>query len=176
MMPPSSSTVRPDKGSPLSDLCNFGSIQFTTGNADMTFQIDIIPSETPSEVWFGILNLPLHSHTPATGFAIRIDFALGEIWDAQNETGLLGTIETNPASFEEPEQPDSFLLSLKLEKRGGNLLPHLELGGKSYLYPAISLASLASNSMTAVAGTVQKGRDAAPFCHFPAFWLSDSNS
>lgn len=165
-----------EMGAPNSDLTIFGQLEFPSGNVEMTFQVDIVLSESPLEVWFGILNFPFHSKSQVKGFAVRIDFARCEVWDSVNGAGLLGLIEMPPTASEDRDQSDSFLLSLKLEKRGINLLPLLEVGGKTYLYPALSLVNLENHRMTAVAGTIQTGRDAEPFCHFPAFWIIDSNS
>ena len=176
MMSPFSSALSPTLGTCLSDLSAFGEIALPAGSGALTFQIDIQPSENPEELWFGLLNLPAESHHPVSGFAIRLDLSRGEIWDAQNGFGLLGTFETGPLWQNQFDADDTLLLCFKIEKHGPNLVPTLQLGDSTYLYPSLSTTYLTTNALTAVAGAVQPGRDAEPFCHFPAFWLTQPAS
>jgi hypothetical protein len=176
MMSPFSSALSSNLGSCLSELSTFGQIDLPEGCAELTFQIDIQPSESPEELWFGLLNLSAESHHPVSGFAIRLDLNRGEIWDAQNGFGLLGTFETGPLWQNQFDADETLLLCFKIAKHGPNLVPTLHLGDSTHLYPSLSTTHLNTKALTAVAGAVQPGRDAEPFCHFPAFWLTESAS
>lgn len=167
-----SPAISPKLGSCISDLSTFGELAIPTGSAEFTFQVDIQPSESPEELWFGLLSFNTESHPSISGFAIRLDLNRGEIWDAQNGFGLLGTFETGPLWQNQFDADETLLLSFKIQKHGQNLVPTLQFGDLTYLYPALSTSYLQANTLTAVAGAVQPGRDAAPCCHFPAFWLT----
>jgi hypothetical protein len=155
-----------------SSLSTFGELTLPLTDGDLTFQIDIVPSESPEVIWFGLLNPPANQSNRLAGFAVRIDLVRGEVWDAQNGLGLLGTLETGPLGLDRFDQDDTLLLSLRLEKRGPNLIPSLQIGGTPCLYPALTLSNLHNDCLTAVAGAAETGRDAPPFTHYPAFWLS----
>lgn len=175
-MSPYPTSHTPSLGNCISDLSNFGEIDLPSGVAELSFQIDIDSANCPNEVWFGLLNHPESTQLPTTGFAIRIDFSRGQVWDAQNGFGLLGTIEETPSWQTSAEVEDTLLLSLKIEKCGPNLIPTLHIGGSTLLYPSLSEISLSGKTFSAVAGAIQSGRDADPFLHFPAFWLTQPES
>jgi hypothetical protein len=175
-MSPHSTSYTPSLGNCISDLLSFGEIDLPSGAAKLSFQIDIDSTSCPNEVWFGLLCHPESTQLPASGFAIRIDFARGEVWDVQNGFGLLATIEEFPSWQTDVEVEDTLLLSLNIEKCGPNLIPTLNVGGSTVLYPSLSETSLSGKTFTAVAGAIQSGRDADPFLHFPAFWLTQPES
>ena len=112
-MSPFSSAISPSLATCLADLSTFGEIALPAGNAELTFQIDIQPSESPEELWFGLLNLPAESHQPISGFAIRLDLNRGEVWDALNGFGLLGTFETAPPGKTDSPLTTCFLSASK---------------------------------------------------------------
>jgi hypothetical protein len=156
----------------LFDLSQFGRLLVPAGACDITFQLDIIPSESPAQIWFGLATLsPLHQ-TPDTGFAIRVDLAHGEVWDALNRTGFLGHLETGPLGLDQYDAETPLLLSFHIEKRGENLVPSLRVGSASFLYPA--LPATPDMMLCGLAGAAQPGADAGPFCLYPALWLAAS--
>ena len=173
-MSPSLPVVPASLASSLLDVSTFGEICLPRGQAEMTFQIDIVPSECPEEFWFGLLAIDQGHHEIVAGMAVRIDLARGEVWDALNGMGLLGTLETGPLGLGRHDGDDTLLIRLKVEKHGDNLLPFLEIGGETCLYPAISALAMRETPITAIAGAAQPGRDVEPFCHYPAFWLTQA--
>jgi hypothetical protein len=136
--------------------------------------MDIHPAESPEAIWFGLLATDETAPEIKAGMAVRIDLARGEVWDAVNGMGLLATLETGPLGLGRYDAEDSLLIRLKVEKCGQNLLPTLQIGDDVCLYPAISATAFEHTPLKAVAGAVQPGRDAEPFCHYPAFWLTQA--
>jgi hypothetical protein len=153
------------------DLSAYGEIALPSGHAELAFQMDINPSESPDAIWFGLIAADENPHEIKAGMAVRIDLARGEVWDALNGMGLLGTLELGPLGLGRYDEHETLLIRLKVEKFGQNLIPTLHIGDDVCLYPAISADSLQQTPLMAVAGAVQPGRDAEPFCHYPAFWL-----
>lgn len=153
----------------LLDLSEFGTVTLPAEAAELTFQIDIIPSECPDQVFFGLVHLDSVGQQPVTGFAIHLDWTSGHVRDAINGFGILDTLDLSPTSFGKIDEEEPLSLCLKIEKRGTNLLPTFEIGGQRLLYP--SLSSSTHPTFTAVAGAAQPGRDTAPFCLYPALWM-----
>jgi len=160
--------------SSLLDLSTFGEIDLPPGQAELTFQMDVVPSECPDEFWFGLLATNDSHQAIIGGMAIRIDLERGEVWDALNGMGLLGTLDLGPFGRGRQDADDPLVIRLKVNKHADNLLPILEIGDTRFLYPAISAAHFRATPITAIAGAVQPGRDAEPFCHYPAYWLSQA--
>lgn len=174
-MSPSLPVLPHSLASSLLDLSTFGEVTLPSGHAELTFQMDIVPSECPEEFWFGILATDESHQGIIAGMAVRIDLARGEVWDAVNGMGLLGTLEAAPLGLErQDDDEEPFTLRLKVEKYGSNLLPSLEIGGSACLYPALSASAFQGAPVTAIAGAAQPGRDAEPFCHYPAYWLTQA--
>mgnify|MGYP007059482983 FL=1 len=110
----------------------------------------------------------------ATGIAILIDFVKGAVWDAIHGTGFLGNLPAELLAVGSQENEETVLMSLRVEKLGKTLLPNLKIDNETLLYPAISLPETSGHHLTAVAGVSQPRRDAEPFCHFPACWMTQS--
>ncbi len=154
----------------LYDLSFFGQLDVPALDCDLAFEVDIIPRDCPGQIWFGLVSLDSRDQTPESGFAVRLDLERGEVWDALHDGGLLGELEKGPLGLDLHDEEEPLLLSLRVEKLGGNLLPSLRIGGKQFLYPA--LAAGERHRLTAIAGALQPGRDAAPFCLYPAVWMT----
>jgi len=151
------------------DLSQFGTLTLPEASADLHFQIDLIPSECPDQVFFGLVHLDAASHQPVTGFAIHLDWIAGHVRDALNGFGILDSLDLSPVNFQRHDHEEPLLLSLKIEKQGANLFPTFEIGGARLLYPAITSAP--GTLYTGIGGAAQPGPDSAPFCLFPALWM-----
>lgn len=151
------------------DLSQFGALQLPAESADLHFQIDLVPTECPDQVYFGLVQLDPTNQQPVTGLAIHLDWTSGQVRDALNGFGVLDTLDFAPFALDQIDAEEPLLLSLKIDKCGANLLPTFEVGGKQLLYPAIT--SNVNTPFTAVAGAAQPGLDIAPFCLHPALWM-----
>jgi hypothetical protein len=171
-MPSSFPSFPSSIASSLLDLSVFGQLTWSGHQAETTFQLDVQTQKAPEEFWFGIVALDESDPAFVAGFAIRIDLARGEVWDGLNGGGLLGTLDLPSFTVPEPEDDETLPLSLKIEKLGPNLLPSLHIAGRPFLCPALPASAFRDQPMIAVAGASQPGRDAEPFCLYPAFWLS----
>ena len=171
-MSPSLPVLPTSLAASLLDLSTFGAICLPSGQAELTFQMDIVPSECPNEFWFGLLATHDSPHAILGGLAILIDLERGAVWDALNGMGLLGTLDLDPYGRSRQDADDTLVIRLKVDKHADNLLPVLEIGGTRFLYPAISATTFRDTPVTAIAGAAQPGRDAEPFCHYPAYWLT----
>jgi hypothetical protein len=147
-----------------------GAVEVPEDNAELAFQMDLIPGQCPDQVCFGfaVLDEPQGHRIP--GFAVRLDLQRGEVWDALNGAGLLGELETGPLGLGRYHEEEPLLLSLVLEKRGRNLLPRLRIGHETLLYPA--LLAQPGQVFSAITGSTQPGADAPPFCLYPAVWVT----
>ncbi len=154
----------------LHDLAAFGQIKVPGFDCQIAFEVDVVPETCPEHIYFGLVSIDAAGQSPQGGFAVRLDLASGEVWDALHGNGLIGTLETGPLGLDRHDEEDPLLLSLHIDKHGSNLLPRLRIGGRSILYPTITAAGC--ECLSAFAGTLQPGRDAAPFCHFPALWMT----
>jgi hypothetical protein len=79
---------------------------------------------------FGLAQV--HSPGPLARFVMRLDLETGEVWDAANDTGLLGQVNTSHWNMSEHGQP----LRWEIERTGSALLPRLHLGDEEILYPS----------------------------------------
>lgn len=147
-----------------------GSVEIPEDNAELAFQMDLIPGQCPDQICFGFAALEDAKPQHVPGFAVRLDLARGEVWDALNGAGLLGELETGPLGLGRYDDEEPLLLSLVLEKRGRNLLPRLRIGSDTLLYPA--LLAHPGQVLSAVTGSTQPGADAPPFCLYPAVWVT----
>lgn len=137
-MPPSPASVSlQDSQFESFDVLNFGAISVPAKPARFGFQLDVSPSADLQQVVFGLMEKD--ETVPSgkrVGFAVRIDLERGEIWDIVNGSGLIGWVENSLGSNAEGK-PESFLLSLEIERLGSALLPKLQVGGEEWLYPAV---------------------------------------
>ena len=165
-------SAQPGRSHCLYDLTAFGQIDLPSFDCQLAFEVDILPRDCPSQIYFGLVSIDPPSTSPRTGFAIRLDLESGEVWDALHGHGLLAQLETGPLGLDRHDEFEPLLLSLRVHQHGPNLLPEWRIGGETFLYPAISAQGL--TRLSALTGAFQPGRDAAPFCHFPALWMTAS--
>lgn len=154
----------------LYDLSGFGQLDLPAFDCQLAFEVDILPRDCPSQLYFGLVSIDPQAGCPQAGFAIRLDLERGEVWDALNGQGLLAHLEIGPLGLDRYDETEPLLLSLRVHQHGRNLLPEWRLGEQAILYPAVSAQGL--TRLSAIAGAFQPGRDAAPFCHFPALWMT----
>lgn len=106
--------------------------------ARFQFQVDIVPSECPEQLIFGLIarDAVNSSQGRTSGFAIRLELDTQEIWDALHQTGVLGALEPEGglAAFTD-EEP--MLIAWEVELHGKAMLPRLHIAGQQFLYPAI---------------------------------------
>ncbi len=163
-------SAQPDWTHCLTEVSAYGQLDVPAFNCQLAFEVDIVPRACPDQIYFGLVCFDAQGHSPRAGFAVRLDLHRGEVWDVLNGGGLLGHLETGPLGLERYDEDESLLLSLRVGKLGGNLLPELRIGDQLFLYPAI--ATQEGTRFSAITGAFQPGRDAAPFCHFPALWMT----
>lgn len=119
------------------ELLNFGAVAVPAKPSRFGFQVDVTPSTSLNQVVFGLVEQQTGERgTARVGFAVRVDLERGEIWDMVNGSGLIGWVEA-PLMANGTEKPESFLLSLEIERLGSALLPKLQVGGEEWLYPAV---------------------------------------
>lgn len=106
--------------------------------ARFSFQVDIVPSECPERLVFGLVTRgPANAaNTQTTGFVARIDLEALEVWDHLQGQGVLGPLEP-VGGLEAFSDEEPLLLSWEVELHGQALLPRLMIGGQQFLYPAI---------------------------------------
>ncbi len=149
-----------------------GQLALPDANCQIAFEIDIIPRECPPQVYFGLVEAERAGNQRLRGFVVRLDLGRGEVWDALNGGGPIGTLETGPLGLDRYDDEEPLLLSLRVDKCGSNLLPTLRIGGVTFLYPAFH--SNNCKRLAAFSAVSQPGRDAPPFCHFPALWMTSA--
>ena len=103
-----------------------------------SFQVDIVPSECPDRLVFGLVtrNPANAANAQTTGFVARIDLEQLEVWDHLQGQGVLGALEPE-GGLEACSDEEPLLLSWEIELHGQSLLPRLMIGGQQFLYPAI---------------------------------------
>lgn len=69
-------------------------------------------------------------------FAVRVDLESGEVWDATNEGGLLGSLETPFWPSAEGAHP--LVMRWEIDRAREALIPRLFIGNEEFLYPSIS--------------------------------------
>ena len=149
------------------DLLNFGAISVPAKPSRFGFQVDVSSSSDLRQVVFGLMEKE-ETATPGkrVGFAVRIDLERGEIWDIINGSGLIGWVES-PLGSDAEGKPESFLLSLEIERLGSALLPKLQVGGEEWLYPAVrSQDELEFIAISGCGGSV----DSASALSKPTIW------
>lgn len=163
-------TAQPGWTHCLYDLSAYGQLDLPAYDCQLAFEVDILLHDCPEHVYFGLVSIDPANQSPRAGFAVRLDLERGEVWDVLNGFGLLASLEQDLRRADSASEDDSLLLSLRVNKCGNNLLPDLRIGGERVLYPAICARSC--QRLSAITGAFQPGRDAAPFCQFPALWMS----
>jgi hypothetical protein len=150
------------------DLMSFGKILIPPHPLRFGFQVDIVPSQSESRQVLLALVAEDEDETNSSertrGFAIRVDFATGEVWDLLNNSGLIGWIEKPLLCFTD-EEP--LLLNWEIEHYGAALIPKLQIGDEVFLYPALRYTP--GMHMTTLAGSDVGPVDASTYMH-PAVW------
>jgi hypothetical protein len=136
----------------------FGTQAIPAAPARFGFQVDVQADAGMKQILFGLISTetPSRAQQPI-GFGVRIDLERGEIWDAVNDTGLVGWLEEHLAEFSETGH---ILLSLEIERTGNALLPKLQVGGEEWLYPAVR--SIDAAELSAIAGFNNDGQVLTP--------------
>ncbi|MFO1483122.1 MAG: hypothetical protein U1F71_07115 [Verrucomicrobiaceae bacterium] len=117
---------------------SFGSLVLPDHPIRFGFQVDIVPSDCPSSILFGLVSRdPVNGGCPKTsGFAVRVDLEMREIWDALNGSGLVGWVE-HPLGIAGFTDEEPLLLGWEIEFHGTALIPKLVVADQQWLYPAI---------------------------------------
>lgn len=154
------------------DWVGFGTLSVPAEPVRFGFQLDMVPPFDQPEVSFGVIQKDIDTNTFKMGFAVRIDFERGEIWDLANNMGLIGWLE-HPYGLQGYSAEEPMLLSWEIERIGSALIPKLQVGGEEWLYP--SIRSPEALELSAVAGCTAgliKPEDC--FIH-PALWLEEKH-
>lgn len=154
------------------DLVSFGELRVPREPMRLGFQVDIVPAESPREIFFGLVAPCHHGHHttsgPAYGFAIRLDLTTGEIWDMVNGSGLIGWVEDVASLEARHSDEEPLLLSWEVEHLGTALIPRLHIGEEEWLYPALPYREDVV-MQTLAGGAGDFGSTQTAFLH-PALW------
>lgn len=123
-------------------VMSFGSLILPDHPIRFGFQVDLVPSNCPSNILFGLISRdPVNGGRAKTmGFAVRVDLEMREVWDALNESGLVGWVE-HPLGLAGFTDEEPLLLGWEIEFHGKALIPKLVVGDQQWLYPAIQCPS-----------------------------------
>ncbi|MEZ5387828.1 MAG: hypothetical protein R3F13_20155 [Prosthecobacter sp.] len=120
-------------------VTSFGSVLLPDHPIRFGFQVDIVPSNCPSSILFGLISRdPVNGGNAATtsGFAVRVDLEMREVWDTLNDSGLIGWVE-HPLGLAGFTDEEPLLLGWEIEFHGQVLIPKLIVADQQWLYPAI---------------------------------------
>lgn len=141
-------------------LVSFGELTVPDHPLRFGFQVDLVPQQTEATaVVVGLLDASPGSQR---GFAVKVDLQTGEVWDLLNDSGLIGWVERPMEGFSD-EEP--MLISWEIEHYGSALIPKLQIGSDTFLYPALRYTE--GMSMRTLTGG--EGNVTVPFLH-PAVW------
>jgi len=117
---------------------SYGSLLLPDHPIRFGFQVDIVPENCPNSIIFGIVSRdPANgSHAKTSGFAVRVDLEMREVWDALNKSGLVGWVE-HPLGLAGFTDEEPLLLGWEIEFHGHALIPKLVVADQQWLYPAI---------------------------------------
>ncbi|WP_395716623.1 hypothetical protein [Prosthecobacter sp.] len=117
---------------------SFGSLVLPDHPIRFGFQVDIVPESCPKSILFGLINRdPVNGGTPkTTGFAVRVELEMREVWDVLNGSGLVGWVE-HPLGLAGFTDEEPLLLGWEIEFHGQALIPKLVVADQQWLYPAI---------------------------------------
>ncbi len=117
---------------------SYGSLLLPDHPIRFGFQVDIVPDNCPTTILFGLVSRdPVNGgHAKTTGFAVRVDLEMREVWDALNGSGLVGWVE-HPNGLKGFTDEEPLLLGWEIEYHGEALIPKLVVGDQQWLYPAI---------------------------------------
>ncbi len=119
-------------------VMSYGSVLLPNHPIRFGFQVDIVPESCPSTILFGLISRdPVNGGMPKTsGFAVKVDLKMREIWDTLNGSGLVGWVE-HPLGMAGFTDEEPLLLGWEIEFIGQALIPKLIVGDQQWLYPAI---------------------------------------
>jgi hypothetical protein len=119
-------------------VMSYGSLLLPDHPIRFGFQVDIVPSNCPSSILFGLISRdPVNSGcAKTTGFAVRLELEMREVWDALNGSGLVGWVE-HPLGLAGFTDEEPLLLGWEIEFHGQALIPKLVVADQQWLYPAI---------------------------------------
>lgn len=152
-------------------VMSFGSVLLPDHPIRFGFQVDIVPSHCPPSILFGLISRdPVNGGSAAktSGFTVRVDLEMREVWDTLNDSGLVGWVE-HPLGLAGFTDEEPLLLGWEIEFHGQALIPKLIVADQQWLYPAIQCPS--PIVMESIVGW-QEDWDADPrsiFLH-PALW------
>ncbi len=149
------------------DLVTYGRITIPDLKIRFGFQVDIVPESCPNHVLFGLVGPSHNGEKPIQGFVVRVNTETGEIFDALNESGLVGWIE-NPLGMNAFTDEEPLLLSWEVEHTGSALIPKLCIAGEEWLYP--SIACRPGDDLDSIAGCKTDAADASGIFMHPALW------
>lgn len=120
------------------ELHSFGSILLPDHPIRFGFEVDIVPSNCPKNILFGLVSRdPVNGGcAKTTGFAVRVDLEMREVWDVLNDSGLVGWVE-HPQGIAAFTDEEPLLLGWEIEFLGKALIPKLVVADQQWLYPAI---------------------------------------
>lgn len=94
------------------------------------FQIRVRDTLPHPSLIFGLAQV--HSPGRVARFVARIDLESGEVWDAADDSELLGHFSTDKWQSREEDHP----LRWEIERCGSALIPRLHVGTEEILYPS----------------------------------------
>lgn len=117
---------------------SYGSLVLPDHPIRFGFQVDIVPESSPKSILFGLISRdPVNGGCSKTsGFAVRVDLEMREIWDVLNGSGLVGWVE-HPLGLAGFTDEEPLLLGWEIEFHGQALIPKLIVADQQWLYPAI---------------------------------------
>lgn len=117
---------------------SFGSLLLPDYPIRFGFQVDIVPANCPTSILFGLISRdPVNSGSAKTsGFCVRVDLEMREVWDVLNGSGLVGWVE-HPLGLAGFSDEEPLLLGWEIEYHGQALIPKLIVADQQWLYPAI---------------------------------------
>lgn len=149
---------------------SFGSLLLPGHPIRFGFQVDLIPTTCPPQLLFGLLSRDTvnGSSRKLSGFTVKLDLEMREVWDYINGSGLVGWIE-HPQGLAGFTDEEPLLLGWEIEWHGKALIPKLIVGQQQWLYPAIQCTQpVVMESLVGWAGA--EGSNARDIFLHPALW------
>lgn len=117
---------------------SYGSLVLPNHPIRFGFQVDIVPENCPRTILFGLISRdPVNGGSAKTsGFAVKVDLEMREVWDVLNGSGLVGWVE-HPMGLAGFTDEEPLLLGWEIEFHGQSLIPKLVVADQQWLYPAI---------------------------------------
>jgi hypothetical protein len=131
-------TVATDPAFSDFQVLSYGSLVLPNHPIRFGFQVDIVPENCPKNILFGLISRdPVNGGSAKTsGFAVKVDLEMREVWDVLNGSGLVGWVE-HPLGLAGFTDEEPLLLGWEIEFHGHALIPKLVVADQQWLYPAI---------------------------------------